>query len=245
MEWAGLLHTLLNGEDTECTLSLGRSELPSSTFFNRGWMEEESVVRDFDHLAHDPEYQHPAFLWRELRLIQSLAQQIHDLCQAYPEVIVTSDHGLTRFAAQGERVACPEGYTVHKYGRYAQPMAPSTPSVPPSGEWLNDNGCLVLAGRVLFAGGARPPGEVHGGATLEETLVPVLRVRRRRAMRPTVTFRAEPLRPDLRGQMTLELELTAPVRELRLAVGGRIYDAESITPERWRVILVDLAGRPS
>jgi len=244
VEWMGLLYTLLNNQSTIATAKLCRANLPSSTAFNRGWESESEVSRDLDHMAHQPEYAYPTSLVRQLRLIGDLAQE---LCQAGQSrtVIVTGDHGLTRFAAGKRRVAPPPGYQAHKWGRYALPTEGEAIESCAAGEagdaqWLTCDGYLVLANHDLFQGGRRTSGEVHGGATIEEVLVPVIAISPRSQECPRIVAFEEKVDLDVHGAAFWHAELDGPARELYLILGGQTFAGRSIGGHRWQVSLRDV-----
>jgi len=240
IEWAGLLHVLLNDEQFECSLETCRAELPSSTSYNREWSPDETVERELDNLAHALGYAFPRSLVQELLLIESFAARIRQCCESTSQVLVSADHGLTRFAASGDRVALPQGWTVHKWGRYAFSAGPSPCTSPLSDEWHCVNNCLVLARHALFEGGARAGGEVHGGALPEEVLVPILTVRRRRRARPVARLVQERMRPDLQGITRVLVTVDQPIEELRLSLGTRIWDARPAPGNRWEIAVPNL-----
>lgn len=242
VEWAGLLHDLLNDKETECTVQVGRAELPTSTHFNKGWEKEDEVERELDRLAHDVEYAYPRSLVRQLRWLGDLAKRVRFECLTAPEVVLTGDHGLTRFAAHGEKVKPPEGYEVHQWGRYAWPTGGASPGGEEGDDWVRYNNCLILAKHALFQGGAHTQGEVHGGGTLEEALVPVLRVRRRAQGVPVARLVEEQVRLDTRGAGELVIEVSEPVQELRLALAGKTFDGRREPGNRWIVPLRDFRG---
>lgn len=234
MEWAGLLHALLNNEQTEATLAIARADLPSSTPFNKGWVDDSRVERQLDKIAHDPEYSYPAALVHEIDWVRGFAREVGVACQTAPAVIITSDHGLTRFASVGARVRVPQGFEVHKLGRYATRTG-GTSDIPDGLEWMVQQGALVLAGHCLFEGGSGVRGEVHGGATPEEALVPVVTVRLRVAARPKARLADSSLRLDPQGRGELRVELDAPVAGLRLVVGSRVFDGRRLDGNSWLV----------
>jgi len=243
VEWAGLLGSLLNDEHIQAEVALGRAELPTSTGFNRDWQPDESVERDLDLIAHAYSYSYPSALVQQLDWISALANKLRDECLARGSFIVSGDHGLTRFAHQGQRVSPPAGCEVHKWGRYAT-LAEGIPA-PESNAWRVYNNCLVLAGHSLFEGGRVPiGGEAHGGATIEESLVPVLRLALRRRELPRIVSCDPRVRMSARGQGELMIELSGPVAELWVSIASRVFAAERRGDAQWIIALSDLqAGR--
>jgi len=242
IEWAGLLHVLLNDEQFECSVEIGRAELPTSTSYNREWLPDETVERELDNLAHALGYAFPKSFVQELLLIETFAAQIRQRCESTPYLLVTADHGLTRFAASTDRVKPPEGWTVHKWGRYAFTADQASYATPSSNEWHCAKDCLVLARHALFEGGTRSGGEVHGGALPEEALIPILMVRKRRRARPIARLAHEQMRPDRQGVTHILVIVNEPIEQLRLCLGPRIWHAERLPDNRWEILVSDLAS---
>ncbi|MHA1216411.1 MAG: BREX-4 system phosphatase PglZ [Candidatus Thorarchaeota archaeon] len=243
LEWVGLLRHLLSQEDRDVEILPARVALPSITEFNRGWGAEHQEERDLDDIAHRPGYEFPKALVDEIEAVKKIANTILDATSQSEEVIVTSDHGLTRFWKVGEPIEPPEGAEVSKWGRCAKLL---DGGVPNGKRWLLcDNGYAVLAIHGRFRGGTGSSGQVHGGATLEEALVPVMRVtmatkRRRRKVR--LQEIDEVVQLDVRRKGELKVATTAPVKRLSLRVGAKTLGGESEDGTAWSIPLHDLTS---
>lgn len=237
VEWVGVLHALLNNEDVEATVTITRANLPTSTPYNKGWSEGAHVERELDKIAHDLDYAYPTALVRQLGWIRRFARDVCLQCQTQDLIAIASDHGLTRFASAGRKVPVPHGFAAHKWGRYATGISTTLIDIPESDDWVTEQGTLVLARHSLFEGGSMTHGEVHGGATLEESLVPVLLVCARSIPCPKAQLASREVRLDTRGQGQLLIQLDRPVQELRLAVGKHVFDAQRQQGNRWVVVL--------
>lgn len=221
IEWAGILNGLCNTDDIECEVRIGRAELPTITEFNKGWSNDSVVSRDLDQIAHEPQYRHPDSLLRELHAVSQFATRMRGELQKGHGVLVTSDHGTTRFASHGEKIDPPPGYQVHKWGRFASLSQDAKADTTSAMECISYNDNVILSRHQLFAGGSRSPGEAHGGATPEESIVPILILRHRSGKSPTVVHVEEQVQLDYGGKGTLVLELSAIVQWLNLDMAGR------------------------
>ena len=163
---------------------LARSELPSITsmnkdfyqFFPEGSICKTDALDECKHHSQKYDYQkckEPIHLFEELSVIDKELKNIHGrlaLGQAERAVIV-SDHGASRLAvlkgSESSVIALQE--KGEHSGRCAQAAGdPGLPYV------AYENGYAVLANYDRFKGGRKADVEVHGGASLEEVLVPVI-----------------------------------------------------------------------
>jgi len=220
IEWLGLLRSLLLDQRLRVEAYVARASLPSITSTNAEWADGTEIVREIDMIAHSYDYAYPRSLMKQIETIERIAGQVGALCHSNSMVVVTGDHGLTRFAAHGDRVDPPDGYEVHKWGRYARASVGAVVASPENTRWLREGAHLILAGHSLFRGGSRAHGEVHGGATPEESLVPVLCVRFAQGTMPRILHVAEQVRMNARGTATLRLRLDRSVESLEMVMEG-------------------------
>ena len=169
----------------QAEVRLARCELPSITSQNKDFYQffpEGKEIRKIDALDeckhHSKKYDYqkcrePLHLFEELSIIDKEMESIHSrfaLGQAESAVIV-SDHGASRLAVlKGSESSI---ITLEEKGQHSGRCAPADkdPALP---YVAYENGYAVLANYDRFKGGRKADVEVHGGATLEEVLVPVI-----------------------------------------------------------------------
>lgn len=178
-EWAGLLqYFLTENNKIRCEVRLARSQLPTTTEANKQWTGEQPVYRQLDDIAHHYEYRFPSSFLKSIETIKNIAKRVLEIVAQESTAVVTSDHGMSRFAAISEVIIdAPEGTTVEHWGRYATINNGEVLSNN-NEEWVVDKGNVILLNHHRFKGGTRHSGEVHGGATPEEVLIPIIIVRR-------------------------------------------------------------------
>jgi hypothetical protein len=179
MEWTGLLtRHLCRNREIDCSLTIARCNLPTTTEANREWETDEEVDRELDSIAHHYDYSFPESFLKAMEVVERVANRALALLAQHPVVVITSDHGLSRFVVshmQKKRV--PDGLEAEASGRFASVKQGSyhTESHYPllSSQdyaiWLTHDSFQV-------AGSCR--GEAHGGATPEECLVPIIVLRK-------------------------------------------------------------------
>ena len=191
-EFLGFIQAKCNQYGLSVDITCGRCILPSLTCFNKDFVEFcESKnctvvdVKDLDNVKHHGEdsfdyskVKTPVYLIRELEIIDKLINNIKGQLYSgvFEKAIIFSDHGASRLAVLHEtenlwRMAtsgvhsgrcCPENEIDQK---------PDF-AIPSKGFW-------VLSNYDRFQGGRKANVEVHGGATLEEVVVPIIEIKKK------------------------------------------------------------------
>ena len=272
-EWLPLLVWTLktsgNGIIKETTVV--QASLPTETCFNEQWNQMDipyDKLDRLDKLAHkgvvdDPDYY--TCIEDQLAFVAGLSKDINELVKKYQRVIVTGDHGTSRLAARffhrREGESFPKGATICSHGRYCR---------------LPDNAAELLTNTVNvkdrngthyavftnydhfrqsgFAAGADDEnaiyGEVHGGATPEERLVPVVVFDSNIEIPLTASWKSDVVKVSAKKVKAI-LEFSRPVNSLQAKIGSidgvcnltdkkNIWNIEfsSVIPNTYNVLLV-------
>jgi len=167
------------------SVSVGRADLPTITGINKNFFEawpedRRQKVEDLDDTKHterggykySASNQYPIHLAKELDILSSVIDEAAtDLgLRTYDKYVIASDHGASRLAVlrkkeekydtdtQGEH----SGRCCKVFKGYDLPFA------------TEENGYIVLADYGRFKGSRAANVEVHGGASLEEVVVPII-----------------------------------------------------------------------
>ncbi len=167
------------------SVKVGRANLPTITsvnnqFFYEWPKEHREKIEDLDEVKHKdkggytygPNNRYPIHLAQELIIISdAIDRAATELAlRHYDKYIIASDHGASRLAVisgieekyetdtRGEH----SGRCCKKFDNYDLEFA------------TEENGFVVLANYGRFKGSRAANVEVHGGATLEEVIVPVI-----------------------------------------------------------------------
>jgi len=244
--WAGELKKL---NDIQMDVIITRTNFPTITDCNKGWQKEKEVDRRLDDIAHKNNYSFPESFVEEIDIVIGNIKKVVGLLKGVNQIIITSDHGLTRFAFSGGKTSPPKGAKIHKWGRYAE-----FKETPGEGFYNNYSNCITNGNKIMlavhekFESGGWSGGEVHGGATPEECLVPVIMLCRKqdieKIVRPALIVITPEVNLKASGEGKLIIEITQPVQRVRLHVTGRLISAERQSSSRWQVVLKDLkAGK--
>lgn len=197
IEWLPLLRWGIaqHCDVTEKEIAVGQANLPTETEFNAQWklmgIPYEKLDK-LDKLAHkgvidEPDYY--ACIEDQLSFVSSVHYTVTKLMEKYHRVIVTGDHGTSRLAARffhkRDGIDVGQDIKVYSHGRYSdwkQGAQPQLSSVriakAPDGNQYAVFMNYDHFKKSGFAAGADDEnaiyGEVHGGATPEEMLVPIL-----------------------------------------------------------------------
>ena len=198
-EWLPLLARKLQRlpEGKSVKTEVGRALLPTETSFNRKWKETDQKWDRLDEVSHnglpdDKDY----FLCiaRQLQIMDEIVNQAAELLKLHGQIVITGDHGSSRLAALMFHVADnfpiepPPGSKVRAYGRYCELTDSSFLSVPENMQRVDCDNQTYLVMKTYehfkYSGNAAGgntdekavAGEIHGGMTPEEYLVPVILV---------------------------------------------------------------------
>ena len=196
-EWLPLLEWVLSRDEYGIVVATAvvQAFLPSETSFNDQWNQMQVIHKKLDRLdklAHkgvidDPDYY--SCIEEQITFISEIRKTIDLFLKEYHRVIITGDHGTSRLAARffhkRDGAMIPKGAIVCSHGRYCQITKDTVITQPnvvrikaSDGNYyavFNNYDHFKKSG---FATGNDDEkatyGEIHGGATPEEMLVPVV-----------------------------------------------------------------------
>lgn len=187
-EWLGFIKSVSERNGMKLKVTATRAMLPTLTSVNRGFYDgwvgpKLPKVELLDKVKHG-DFDNggincrtvPMHLSEELKVVKGVLSDIKRWLQNHhgSRVVLTSDHGATRLAVISDSFSVWEMSEKGKHGGRCCKASefdgdlPSCSTKSDGGEWY------VLAGHDRFRGGRIGDVEVHGGATLEEMVVPVI-----------------------------------------------------------------------
>ncbi len=175
VEFLPLIISLLKEKGYYVKFKIARAKLPSSTEFNK--IENIDRVSDLDEFIHNPsKYRYPKNLIEEIEIIRRIIDRISELRDKF---VIFSDHGFTAFAnREFKEKRLPDLKFIEGEVRYAllkEDMEISEDEdffVYEGENSKNKEKYLITLKYHSFS--FFPSGEVHGGATPEEVLIPVI-----------------------------------------------------------------------
>lgn len=223
-------------------LSIGRCNLPSITEKNKEFTqyfndEDWTKIDALDEMKHhSTKYnyetcKYPLHLFEELEVIENAIKSAHStLLQGhYSQVMFVSDHGASRLAVlYGQEIE--SSIVLDFSGKHSGRCCPCEED-PCLESAAHENGFAVLANYERFKGGRRANVEVHGGASLEEVLVPVICMRKR-SRSIEIAFVEDELTLIPRKPLLLKIYSTACLKHPRLCINGSFYDGQLLEDKK-------------
>lgn len=211
-------------------VQIAHCELPSITVKNKEFKKhlDTKDIGDLDELKHHSQMydyekcEYPIHIFRELEIIDRELRKIRSqlIQNSVDRAVILSDHGASRLAViykheNGSMLQLDEK------GEHSGRCCPcdEDPGIP---EAAFEDGYAVLANYERFKGSRKANLEVHGGATLEETVVPIITV----SLKPDniVYCLVDQVVRFKMGQPTvITLFSNAPMKEPILEVEGTFY----------------------
>ena len=223
---------------------------------NRGfydeWQGDKYPDKRLDELKHGEksrynaaQEQYPIHLAREIALIEEVMRYAACMLAEgrYRRFVLVSDHGASRLAVLGAKEEkYPTDTGGEHSGRCCRMFDDYAHDLPFATE---ENGYLVLADYGRFAGSRRASVEVHGGATLEEVVVPLITLERMDGRTAEVSLIDAKVTADRKTGVRLALFADAPLETLRVVWQGASYEGERQDAQHFAVEIPTLthAGR--
>lgn len=248
VEYLAFISELARKRELSISIHIARANLPTITSVNRdffeSWQGKKEKDKELDDTKHNDEGGYnfennelPIHLAKELdtikKVIDKAATELSKRC--FKHFVIASDHGASRLAVLRRKEEKYETDTKGKHsGRCCKLFMPY--DLPFATE---ENGYLVLADYGRFKRSRAASVEVHGGASLEEVVVPVIEL----ALRDsdiTVELVEEFATVDFRAGTEIELFSNSPLKDLSVMLSGKRYPASPTDDYHYKVILPDI-----
>ena len=222
--------------DLRFSVTVAHSELPSLTRCNRDFFEsypsgQRTKVSELDDIIHhgkeNYDYQvtkTPIHLIRELEIIDEVLRNARArlMSGSVARVLLVSDHGATRMAVINEHVL---DIDVNSKGTNGGRVCEYTEAVQAIPSAIREGDYYMLASYDRFKGGQPASVEAHGGATLEEVVVPIIVL-----SMPTeeieIQVETKVVEYSFKQQPVLKLFSKTVLRDVSVLINGKWYKAE-------------------
>lgn len=245
IEWMPLLLSALN----KCTVGkiikngVGQANLPSETKFNMQWQQMNVPYEKLDYLD---KLAHKGLSYKDIDdyyfcveeqiafITKTIVSKVTELLKQYHRIIITGDHGTSRLAARffhvRDAVPTPKNVTVGSHGRFGLISTELKTKLPlqtivkaPSGNQyvlFRNYDHYTKSG---FAAGADDDhaiyGEIHGGASPEEMLVPIIVFESNKKISLTAEWENSTVK-IARKKVKAIIKFNQPVDSLRAKIGS-------------------------
>ena len=267
IEWIDMLMSKIKAIDPSVSLIddgngyIGTAVLPTVTKINMAKADPDTIsekkIDDLDTLSHikdKSDCNYFSIIAKQFELIGRIAQRIVDSIASHPDmdIIVTADHGMSRMAAKGfhltQGVNPPSKSEVFNHGRYCE--LPSESFAASVSNTKRDGCTLAFCTHNHFTFSGYAPGEVHGGASPEELLVPVLHFAKkaqRSSLPKAVQYRMASSEVYLGndGVATILIQTDEPANSLVVDYNGKMISGVSSDKKQWSVRIGGLSSGKS
>ncbi len=247
VEYLALIESLAQKRGLSVRVNIARAELPTITSINRdfydAWEGSKEKDDELDDIKHRDsggynfiDNELPIHLAKELDVITAMIDKAATelALRRYKSFLIVSDHGASRLAVLRRKEEKYETDTTGMHsGRCCKLFQPY--DLPFAAE---ENGYLVLADYGRFKGSRAANVEVHGGASLEEVVVPVIELSLKdRSV--TVKLVDETVTVDFRTGTEIKLFFNSPVQNVSVVLNEKRYLASQIDANHYSVKLPD------
>ena len=261
VEWLPVfLQELKEKEITPESKSIVTAILPTETEFNHQWNENDPLSEKWgkldliSHKGMPDERSYYSCIEYQLMVFSEAAKKVDELLCQYEYVAITGDHGSSRLAALAFHdanvipIMAPANAKVRSFGRFCQ-LADDDDFIPITGmtrTLMNEKSYVIMNNYQHFsvsgnaAGGNNDEqdviGEIHGGNTPEERLVPIIIVKRKQPLLPMICEPINTFVTKKNGHVETTLKFSQPA----LSVEVSSENAQAICTDNhdgtWQII---------
>lgn len=250
VEYLSLIEALAQKKGLCISVSIARAELPTITSKNRdffdNWVGKKRKNGDLDDIKHHEaggfnfdDNKLPIHLAAELDVITEVMETAatelaFKRCKRF---LIVSDHGASRLAVLRRKEEKYDTDTPGEHsGRCCKLFEPY--ELPFAAE---ENGYLILADYGRFKKSRAANVEVHGGASLEEAVIPVIELSLKDSgVIVKLADEEEPVVVDFRTGAEITLFIDSPVKNVCVILNGKPYPAVPLDENHYSVKLPDM-----
>ena len=251
VEYLGLITSCAKQRGLRIRVQVGRAMLPTITRVNRSffdhWQGSKEKDQRLDDLKHGEtsrynytEEKHPIHLAKEIAVIEEMVghaatQLAAGNCRRF---VIASDHGASRLAVRREQE---EKYPTDTGGEHSGRCCRMFPGYAHDLPFAVEEGeYLVLADYGRFKGSRKASVEVHGGASLEEVLVPLITLEKADGAAVHVSLADEDVLVDRKTGVQFVVFADVPLQSLGIVWQGRFYAGEMRDAQHFAVQIPEL-----
>jgi len=249
VEYLAFICDLVRARGLSVSIKIARAELPTITSINRGFFDDWKGSRkeksdELDEVKHSytggynfENNELPIHLAKELDIIAKVVDKAATelALRHYKRFFIVSDHGASRLAVLRRKEEKYETDTKGEHsGRCCKLFEPY--DLPFAAQ---ENGYLVLADYGRFKGSRAANVEVHGGASLEEVVVPVIELTLKNGS-ITVSLVEKSVTVDFRSGTVITLFSNTALKDVCVVLKGIRYPSVKVDDNHYKVALPDI-----
>lgn len=232
-EYLGYLQSKCFDNGLEFSANIARCNLPSITSMNKEFEDDFKHAgckvysnKNMDELKHDGTFtydyegnKYPIHLVEEIDILNKLVTQLKAMPKEETAYVI-ADHGATRLAVINEKE---NKWEVSEKGIHSGRCCPKADISEKPQYATEENDFWCLANYDRFKGGRKALVEVHGGATLEEVVVPVITVKKVNNSINCKLVDNKPIMVSFKKKARLKLFVDVDSEDMTISVNGIFY----------------------
>lgn len=261
IEWIELLLDKVKTQNPtlgDPIVTIGTAILPTITTANMEKADPDTISeKKFDaldslsHIKDKSDCNYHSVMAKQFEMMDIIANLICQSAEKYPDkdIVVTADHGMSRMAAMGfhktDGIDAPTSAKVCNLGRYCE--MPSADYVPQMTNTMKEKNILAFKTYNHFTVSGYAPGELHGGASPEEVLVPIIHFRKlgQNKIQANCDISYELGTSDVYldngGETTIFITTNGIVSCITVEINSKQLQAQEVDRNHWSVLLPGLS----
>ncbi|MDR3259974.1 MAG: BREX-4 system phosphatase PglZ [Fusobacteriaceae bacterium] len=252
VEYLGYILTKCKNMELMINVTVCHSNLPSITECNKEFLDEFtreeidfSLIKELDEIKHhgkdDFDYQKtklPIHLIRELEIIDEILSRAKNQLNSdkYKKIIIISDHGASRLAVIKENTLNIDVNSKGTHGGRCCAYTPDTTNI----EYATQEGdYYILANYDRFRGGRAASVETHGGATLEEVVIPIIELTQR-TTEIEIEIVTRKIFVSFRKKAVIVLFSKTKLSSVSICINGQYYHGIAIPDNKYIIDMPDI-----
>ena len=235
VEYLGLVMRLCHEYGLMANVTVCRANLPTITSLNKEFLDEFSnngttvfEIKELDEIKHHGKDNYnyektklPIHLIREIEIVKEVLRKAFQNLKSdkYKKALIVSDHGASRLAVIKEQTI---DIDVDSKGTHGGRCCAYVKTLPHIDAATIEDDYYILADYNRFKGGRKASVETHGGATLEEIVVPVIELKLRDS-NIEVKFLTETITVSFRKKARIQLFSKTSLTDVSMMVNQKIY----------------------
>lgn len=249
VEFLGYIGRLCSELGLNLEISVTKANIPTTTYSNKDFLDnyrDRTIdIKLLDNVKHSGEGDYnyefsklPLHVYEELKIIRDIFIKIKAMLSksTVKNVIVVSDHGASRLVIlYDNKITFPTETNGTQGGRcckYIEGM--DTPNFA-----TIENGQCILASYDRFKTQGAPRVETHGGATLEELLVPIIIVTNEKE-RVTATPIEDIITVSYKIKATLKIFVSKQYEKISIKINNKVYESTEFDGNYFIVPIYDI-----
>ncbi|MCL2064340.1 MAG: BREX-4 system phosphatase PglZ [Candidatus Cloacimonetes bacterium] len=245
LEYLSFIENITISKGLSFSVEIARTDIPTITPKKderfRDWLKNGVEDPELDQLKHREKVTLPTYLARELEIIRGVVEKAEEvLNKGFKRFLLVSDHGASRLALlhkNRKEHKIDKDFVIKPRFCKKNEVTGALPFI------LESEGHHIIANYDRLSGTQSTAVEVHGGATLEEVIVPIILIEKKKKAIKVILKSELPIQYDLRKGAEIEIFFESPVNDLEVFIDryeGKIALQHDTSYQNYRILCPDL-----